>query len=442
MVRCRFAPSPTGPIHIGSVRTALYNYLFARHEKGKMLLRIEDTDQTRSKDEYTKEITDCLSWLGLDWDETYHQSKRLDLYREKAKELVAKGKAYEREDPGKGTCLVYKIHREYIEWDDLIHRRIGRDISKDPDVVILKSDGWATYNFACVVDDIDMKITHVVRADDHVSNTPKQISLYRAFGVEPPLFAHIPLILNPDGSKMSKDYKKQGKGGVEVSIMTHMLDYKAKGYLPETIVNFLTLLGWSPGDDREVLSKEEIISLFTMDRVNNKPAQFNPEKLTWMNGHYIRKKTVDELVQAVRPHLEKNFDLTGVDNEMLKKLAAQQQERLKTLDEIVPLTSFFFKKEIQFDERCFQKYLTKESAKPVLTSAISKLQALDKFDKAMIEQTLRSIADEKKLSFKDVSQPIRVAVTGSDISPPIDETLEIVGKDEIIKRLEHAVKSI
>ncbi len=442
MIRCRFAPSPTGHMHIGTVRTALYNYLYTRHEKGTLILRIEDTDQTRSNKEYEQEIMDNLKWLGLDWDETYRQSERLELYKKHAEELVKKGKAFEREDPGKGKCLVFKIHREYIEWNDLVHARIGRDITKDPDLVITKSDGWPTYNFACVVDDIDMRITHVVRGDDHISNTPKQISLYRALGAEPPHFVHIPLILNPDGSKMSKDYKKRGKDGVEISIPTVISDYKNQGYLQETMVNFLALLGWSPGDDRELMTLEEMVNLFTIERVSNTPAQFNIEKLTWMNGYYIRKKPFDELVRLLKPYLSAHYDLSTLDDEKLKRLITQQQERVKKLGDIVPLTAFFFQKEVHFEQRCLDKYLKKDHSKQVLTSVISKLKELSNFTKSNIESALRSIADEKKLSFKDVSQPVRVAVTGTDVSPPIDETLEILGQTETLTRLENAIKTI
>jgi glutamyl-tRNA synthetase len=429
-------------MHIGTVRTALYNFLFTRHVKGTLILRIEDTDQTRSSREYEQEIVENMKWLGLSWDETYRQSERLDLYKKYAERLVEKGKAYEREDPGKGKCLVFKIHRDYIEWDDLIHARIGRDISKDPDIVITKSDGWPTYNFACVVDDIDMKVTHIIRGDDHVANTPKQISLYRALGEEPPRFAHIPLILNPDGSKMSKDYKKRDKGGVEISIPTAISDYRKQGYLPETMVNFLALLGWSPGEDRELMTLREMVELFTIERVNNTPAQFDVEKLTWMNGHYIRAKTLDELVSLVEPYLAATYDLSGADMDKVKKVVHQNQERIKKLEDIVPRTAFFFQKEVQFEQRCVDKYLKKEHSRDVIGAVVAKFKTLDAFTKAGIESTLRSIADEKTLSFKDVSQPVRVAVTGTDVSPPIDETLETLGKEETVRRLEQALKII
>lgn len=441
-VRVRFAPSPTGTLHIGGARTALYNFLFARANKGALVLRIEDTDRARSTPEALQTIYDGLHWLGLTWDEgPFFQTQRLDKYTAAAETLLASGRAYKREDPGKGTAVVFRIDREYIEWDDCIHGKIGRDITKDPDVVIVKSDGIPTYNFACVIDDADMKITHVIRGDDHVSNTPKQISLFRALQLEPPLFAHIPLILNPDGSKMSKDYKKKGGGGAEQLISTSVLYYRDAGFLPEAVVNFLSLLGWAPGEDREVIPFDELQRIFALDHVNNKSAQFNIEKLLWMNGSYIRSLALDKVVELALPYLHKEFAMERFSGEQVREAVRQQHERLKTLADIARTTEFFFKEEVVYDEKAVAKVLKKEGVKDVLTDASALLGATS-FSPHEVETVLKTLAEKRGAKFQEIAQPLRVALTGTMVSPPIHDTICLLGKDRCLARIARALELI
>lgn len=290
-VKVRFPPSPTGFLHIGGARTALYNWLFARHNNGKMVLRIEDTDRQRSTEEATQAILDSMTWLGLDWDEgPYHQSERLEVYNEHVEKLLKDGKAFYVDDPEKGRAVRFKITDELTGFDDMVHGNIKSDTSLLEDFVIQKADGFPAYNFACVVDDGVMGITHIIRGDDHLSNTPRQIALYKALGFDLPKFAHIPMILGEDGSRMSKRHGA-----------TSVTDYRAKGYLPDAIVNFIALLGWSPGHDQELLSRQEMIEKFTLKRVNKTSSQFDFTKLDWMNSKYIQNLPVGDLVSELQP---------------------------------------------------------------------------------------------------------------------------------------------
>ena len=294
-VKVRFAPSPTGYLHIGGARTALFNWLFARHNKGIFLLRIEDTDQQRSTEEATHAILDSMKWLGLDWDEGPHfQSQRLSIYKQYAEKLVAHGKAFYDTDEEGRKAIRFKMQDGVTEINDLIHGAITFDASLIEDFVILKADGFPTYNFACVVDDAEMGITHIIRGDDHISNTPKQIALYNAFGFKMPEFAHIPMILGEDGSRLSKRHGA-----------TSVTEYRDKGYLPHALVNFLALLGWSPGNDQEIISIQEMIEKFTLKRVNKTSAQFNNTKLDWMNGQYIKNTPIEHLTTEVKVFLKR-----------------------------------------------------------------------------------------------------------------------------------------
>ncbi|MDI6733671.1 MAG: glutamate--tRNA ligase family protein, partial [Planctomycetota bacterium] len=293
-VRVRFAPSPTGFLHIGGARTALYNYFFAKHHGGTFILRIEDTDQIRSTEESTKAIFESLEWLGIKWDEgPYFQSERRAIYTEYAQKLLTEGKAFYQDDVTKGRAIVFKMpQNRSIVYNDLIHGTIKFESDILGDVVLIKSDGFPTYNFACVIDDALMNISHIIRGDDHISNTPKQIVLYEALDKPIPQFAHIPLIMGEDGSRLSKRH-----GHTSVS------EYRETGYLSEALFNFLSLLGWSPGDDTELMSRDEIIKRFTIERVKDKPAQFNLKKLTWMNSHYLKHLPSERLYQLAKPYL-------------------------------------------------------------------------------------------------------------------------------------------
>lgn len=463
-VKVRFAPSPTGSLHIGGARTALYNYLFARHHQGKLVLRIEDTDLKRNTEQSYRSITEGLEWLGLKWDEgPFYQSRRLELYKKYAAQLEASGRAYWREDPGKGKALVFKIDRTKIDWPDLIHGPSSRDISVDPDLVIVKSDGFPTYNFAVVVDDHDMGITHVFRADEHYPNTPKQISLYRALGWEPPIFGHMPLIFDPKGEKISK--RKQYDFPVTVE------EARVMGFLPEAIVNFIALLGWSPGNNIELMTMDDLIGYFTAERIGNTPAKFLVDKLLWMNKQYMKKvepenlverlrawgKTVDHFVQNPPPPEMENFhrilnqlgparasldEFLALPPEKLRRLVLLSLERMDRLPDIVPLTQFVMKPTVEYETGPVDKVLKKEGVAAVLAEARKTLAELPAFSSAPIEESLKQLSARLNVKFGQVAQPIRVAVTGSDKSPPIHDTLEVLGRDRVLARIDEAVKLI
>ncbi|HLG43321.1 MAG TPA: glutamate--tRNA ligase family protein, partial [Planctomycetota bacterium] len=341
-VRVRFAPSPTGKLHIGGVRTALFNFLFARRESGTFILRIEDTDRQRSKDEFTQGIQDSLRWLGLNWDEgPFFQGQRTELYDRAVKALLDKGLAYLREDPGKGEAAVFKIPRGVVEFEDLVHGKISIDLTKDPDLVIRKSDGSPTYNFACVIDDADMRITHVIRGDDHIYNTPKQMAVYAALGLAAPRYAHIPLILNPDGTKMSK----------RDDVPAFALDYRDLGYLPEAVINFLALLGWSPGNDLELMTVADMVKLFSVERINRSPAKFYLEKLRAFNRHYLKLRPMEELVELALPYLRAAYDVSGVRRETIVEAIRVNRDRLDVLPDVVELSRFALVKDPPVDEK-------------------------------------------------------------------------------------------
>ncbi len=431
-IRVRFAPSPTGDLHIGGVRTALYNFLFARHEKGTFVLRIEDTDQKRNRDESLASIKDGLAWCGLTWDEGPHyQSLRLDRYRECAAKLEQADRAYGQTDPEKGKALYFRIDRAKIAWDDLIHGPSAMDTTADPDLVIIKSDGFPTYNFAVVVDDHDMEITHVLRGDEHYPNTPKQISLYRAFGWEPPRFGHMPLIFAPDGSKLSKrDTEKYRALGLPVTVG----ECRALGYLPEAIVNFLALLGWSPGGDLEIMSLDEMVGKFTIDRVGNTPARFLVDKLLWMNGQYIRKCSDERLAELARPYIEQAYG--PQPREKIRAAVQALHVRLDRLDKVVPGVKFAFAPKVEYDAKAVEKWLNK----PVLADWRAGLSAMDGFGQKPVETLLNQLCEKHKTKIANIAQPLRVAVTGGTVSPPIHDTLAILGRDTVLARIDEALR--
>ena len=350
MVKVRFAPSPTGFLHLGSARTALFNWLYARHTGGKFLLRIEDTDKARSSKKFLDEILEDLRWMGIDWDdEPLHQSQRFEVYREKAEEILAKEKAYKE-----GEAIIFKVKKgRTIEVNDMIHGKITVNTDDIKDQVMIKSDGSPTYNFACVVDDAYMEITHILRGDDHISNTPKQILFYEALELTPPKFGHMPLILGQDGAKLSKRH-----GGVSVE------EYKREGFLPEALANYLILLGWFPGEDREVLSLDEAVKLFDIGDMSNVQAKFDIQKLRWLNGEYIMKKNTEELLPHIKDQLlTAGFDISGVTDDYISKLVDLYKIRIKTLRELGDLADWFFKDDFTMDEEGKRKYLDKEENK-------------------------------------------------------------------------------
>lgn len=442
IVRVRFAPSPTGYLHVGGVRTALFNWLFARNKGGKFILRIEDTDKVRSTKEALDDILDSLKWLGLDWDEgPFFQSERLDSYKQYAQKLIDNGKAYrstltksdtsvsesEEEEAGvsvsvpQGEAIVFKSTGEKITIDDIVHGRIEFDTSLISDFVIIKSDGMPTYNFACVVDDALMQITHVIRGDDHISNTPKQIMIYRALGFNEPFFAHVPMILGSDGTRLSKRH-----GATSVN------EYRKQGYLAHALLNFLALLGWAPGEDKELMPLDEIIRRFSLERITGKSAVFNIEKLTWMNGVYISELSDDQMVNLCKPFLPDSINL--------QRIVPLFKKRIKLLSEIVNVTEYFFKEKIDYDKDAVEKFLSNPQSRDLLKKVKERLEGLERFEIPEIESNLRSLLNETGLTSRELMQTIRVAITGRTISAGIFETIAGMGKELVLKHIERAIE--
>src|SRR6266581_1727067 len=422
--RVRFAPSPTGYLHVGGARTALFNWLYARRTGGTFLLRIEDTDKQRSTDEHTQVILDGLKWLGLDWDEDLtFQGARLKRHQEVADQLLASGQAYLEE----GVIRLHVPPGE-IAWDDAVHGRIsfqGEDIK---DFVILRSDRSPLYNFAVVVDDIDMRITHVLRGDDHISNTPKQIAAYRALGAALPVFGHVPMIAGPDGKKLSKRHGATAVG-----------DYQHLGILPAAMRNFLALLGWSPGGDREIMTLDEMVRLFSFEGIQQKSAIFDMTKLEWMNGQYLSAAAADELYPFVAPQLER-LGLNGNKDAVLKAIAAVKTRSRTTIDVARQVAVRLDPQYVELDDKA-KKEIAKDPAayrQALIDSGIALRSA--EWTPPVIEVTLRSLAESKGVPAGKVFQPIRIALTGGTVSEPVNELLYVVGKDAALKRLEAAAR--
>jgi glutamyl-tRNA synthetase len=461
-VRTRFAPSPTGDLHIGGARTALFNWLLARHEKGIFVLRIEDTDAARSTQESIQVILDAMTWLGMDWDEgPFYQTQRIHLYREAAEELLGKGRAYrcyctpeeleaKREAALKAgvkpkydrTCL----HRKGVRPDtafairflspdegktvveDLIQGRVEFDNTELDDLIILRSDGLPTYNFSVVVDDATMGITHVIRGNDHLNNTPRQIQIYQALGYPLPAFGHVSMILGSDKKKLSKRHGAQS-----------VMEYKKMGYLPQAVVNYLVRLGWSYGDQEE-FARQELIEKFSLEAVGKSAAAINPGKLDWLNSQYIKRTDLDELVEMFRPFIEaKGYSIT--DHDLLRKAVLSLRERAKTLVEMAELSEFYFCKEITYDQKAAEKFLRSEFV-PILKQSSEAFSKEANLDKAKVHQHIQQLADNRREPLVKIAQPIRVALTGKTVSPPIDEVVEILGSSTATQRLRRAIDFI
>ena len=465
-IKVRMAPSPTGFFHVGSARTALYNWLFARHHKGTFILRVEDTDVARSSEEMTQVILDGLTWLGLDWDEgPYYQSKRLKLYQESVAQLIKTGHAYycycRPEDLEKEKQTAYRNKQDWrydrrclhlspeeraekdrahtpkavrflvpdhaVVYNDIIHGEIRREAENIEDFIIMRHNELPTYNLACVVDDYEMGISHVIRAVDHITNTPKQILLYEALGLPVPQFAHLPLILGEDKRKLSKRHGA-------VSLMT----YRDMGYLPDAVVNYLALLGWSPGDDREVMGIGELISQFTLERINPANAIFDVNKLEWLNGQYIHKSTDEELLEHLKPYIIDaglmNVQQFGEKTGWLVKLAHAVKPRLRALTDINEVARYFFLDDFEYDKPAFEKHLN-DKALGLMKQFLSEMQSMEKFDAPSIEKTLRDFAETHNIKAKEIIHPLRVFVTGKDGGPGLFETLELIGKERCIERV-------
>ena len=459
-IRTRFAPSPTGLLHIGGVRTALFSWLYARRHDGTFVLRVEDTDRERSTEAATQVILDGMQWLGLTADEgPFYQTRRMDRYREVLDQFLADGHAYHcyctkeelaemrsRQEAAKqkprydGTCRHGRQPRPGVDpvvrfknpvegtvvVQDVIHGNVVFENTELDDLIIARSDGTPTYNFCVVVDDWDMKITHVIRGDDHLNNTPRQINMLKALGASVPAYAHVPMILGTDGAKLSKRH-----GAVSV------LQYKEEGYLPEALLNYLVRLGWSHGD-QEVFSMEEMQRLFDIKDVNKSASAFNPDKLLWLNQQHIMRATPQRLAQYLKPQLAA-LGVEAADDAKLAAVAKAQAERAKTLKEMAQNSVFFFKDLDGYDEKAAKKNLTAESA-PVLAAVRERLAAMQDWSAAAIHGAINEVATAFDLGLGKVAQPIRVAVSGTSVSPPIDVTLEVLGRNSVLERLGAAIE--
>jgi len=457
-VRTRFAPSPTGYLHIGGARTALFSWLFARRHKGTFVLRIEDTDVARSTKESIQAILDGMTWLGLNWDEgPFFQSQMFDTYRSHAYGLLEKGLAYrcyctpaeleERREaalregrPPKydGRCrartdapsvpyaIRFKVPPGVTIVEDAIKGNISFDNSAIEDLVLLRSDGTPTYNFCVVVDDATMDITHVIRGDDHINNTPKQILIYKALGHKLPVFAHLPMILGQDKTRLSKRHGA-----------TSVMAYRDMGILPHALVNYLARLGWSHGD-QEIFSLEELIEKFDLENVGKSSGVFNPEKLLWLNQHYIKETDPTELGNLLLPFLEEH-DIKAAGDQRLPGIVTTLKERVKTLKEMADGAVFYFKEKIVYDAKAAEKFLVPPSDE-LFTILIERLSGLDDFTEADIERVFNAVIEEKGIKLGKLAQPVRVALTGGTVSPGIFEMMSAMGKDMALSRLKSAVQ--
>jgi glutamyl-tRNA synthetase len=458
-VRTRFAPSPTGFLHIGGLRTALFCWLYARRHAGKFILRIEDTDLERSTEAAIQQILDGLEWAGLDHDEgPFFQTKRFDRYKEVVEYLLAQGHAYrcyctkddleqmradqvargekprydgrwrERTDslPGVPPVVRFKNPQEgEVIVDDVVHGRVVFENSELDDLIIARSDGSPTYNFCVVVDDMDMQISHVIRGDDHLNNTPRQMNMLLALGAKVPVYAHLPMILGSDGAKLSKRH-----GAVSV------LQYRDEGFLPEALLNYLVRLGWSHGD-QEIFSIEEMIRLFDIADVNKSASAFNGEKLAWINQQHMMHAPAARLVAPLRWHLERN-GVAAHDDAQLEHIVVAQRERAKTIKEMAANSRFFFRPPESYDEKAVRKHVTPAVA-ALLAAVSEELAVLSPWTAPAIHEAISSFAARENLALGKLAQPIRLAVCGGTVSPPIDATLAILGRDQTLARLAAAL---
>jgi glutamyl-tRNA synthetase len=480
MIRVRFAPSPTGYLHVGGARTALFNWLFARRLGGTLVLRIEDTDVERSSQDMVEGILDGLRWLGLDWDEgpiiggpygPYFQSERLDRHRAMADRLVAQGSAYycyctpaalaakrdAAEAAGGGwrydrTCCAltpddiasrerdrvprairFRVPEGTTRFDDLVHGPIAFDNANIEDFVLLRADGHPTYQLSVVSDDVEMKISHVVRGDDHVSNTPKQFLLYQAVGADVPTFAHVPLILGPDRKRLSKRHGA-----------TSVTEYARQGYVPEAMVNFLALLGWSPGDDRELFTRDELIAAFALEGISGGNAVFNPVKLDWFDQQHLMRIAPDELARRLRPWFERagvwNDEYVGDRHAWFYAILELLKPRAKRLDDFAAQGRFFFTDALEYDAGAVDKHLRAPGMDSYLAALDDRFSALETFDPSSTEAALRALADVHGVKAATLIHAVRVAVTGKAVSPGLFEVLALLGRKRVSTRLAAAAR--
>ncbi|MEN8145060.1 MAG: glutamate--tRNA ligase [Gemmatimonadota bacterium] len=467
--RVRFAPSPTGFLHVGGARTALFNYLFARHTGGSFLLRIEDTDRERSSPEMTEQIQSSMAWLGLEADEEpVHQADGIERHREAAVALLAAGHAYRcyltqeeiaqrrdeakaegrvfryrsvradpahdseaggEDEPGPSFAVLFRVPDGTTEWDDAVHGPTRFANENLDDFIILRSDGTPVYQLAVVSDDIDMAITHVIRGDDHLSNTPRQVMIYRALGAEPPVFAHVPMILGPDGKRLSK---RHGATSVEA--------YRdEQGILPAAMVNFLALLGWSPGDDREVMDLPELIDAFSLDRILKKSSVFDLRKLEWLNGQHLSRLDAGLIVPEVRPGLLDAAPAAADDPERLLAVIALVKTRARTLADVMRQAIPFFSADFGYEEAAVRKHWKDPVSTAMRLEALAEVVAQTQpFDPETLERELRARAETLDISAAKLIHPLRVALVGAAVSPGIFEVLELMGRERSLRRIERA----
>lgn len=476
-VRVRFAPSPTGELHIGGARTALFNYLFASAAGGEFVLRIDDTDLERSRSDYIDKLISSMHWLGLTWDEgPVYQSKRLGHYTEAAERLVKEKKAYHcycsTETLTEGRSEAKKENRAYLypgtcrdltEDQEESYRSEGRSsvirlhtpdegttVVKDiirgevdfenkyiDDLIIIKSNGLPTYNFASMIDDLQMGITHVIRAEEHLSNTPRQQLCAEALGYDLPIFAHVPMILAPDRSKLSK---RHGATSVE--------EFYSEGYLPEALVNYMALLGWSPGagGEEEIFTLDEMVNRFDLNKVTKTAAVYDVTKLGWMNSHYIRTYNLNKLTEAALPFFEKKglvqSPLKEQDYDYLEQVIAAVRERAKTLAELADISDYFFLDSFEYEEKGIKKHFQKENAASYIRKAAKLLQSLETYDKEAIEALYRSLSEELGISMGRLIHPTRMAITGRTAGPGLFEIMVLLGRRKTVERLEKAATYI
>ncbi|RKY86523.1 glutamate--tRNA ligase [candidate division KSB1 bacterium] len=466
-VRVRFAPSPTGYLHIGGARTAIFNWLFAKSKKGKFLLRIEDTNVVRSSQQMVEAILESLKWLGLNWDgEVWFQSKRLEVYQKIAEDLVRQRKAYycycERPDEERrpeeeiSSCKCYLLtvkEKERLKqegkphavrfwipegstiFEDRVYGKVEFDNAELENFVILRSDGFPTYHLAVVVDDHEMGITHVIRGDDHLSNTPKHILLYQALDWTLPEFAHVPLILGTDKKRLSK---RHGAASI--------IEYKNAGILPEAMVNYLALLGWSPRDDREIMSISELIESFSLEGISRKSAVFDPQKLEWINSEHLKNYPSDKLLELITPYL-KNANLISDEDliekrEYLIKVLDLFKSRMKTLKDLARYGRYFFVDPERYEEKALRRYWGGRATNEYLSKLHNRLAQLDDFQASVIEKTMRDLADELNITAAQLIHPTRIVLTGFAVSPGLFEMMEVLGKETVLRRLEKGIKNI
>jgi glutamyl-tRNA synthetase len=480
--RVRFAPSPTGYLHVGGARTALFNWLFSKHTGGTFVLRIEDTDTARSSVEMVREILDGLRWLGLDWDEgpeasgshgPYFQAQRVDRHRAAADRLVATGHAYycycdpqqlerdrdlaqaegrggsyartcrnlsqedvaERERAGTPRAIRFKVPDGRTAFDDVVRGRIEFDHGNIEDFVILRSDRTPTYQLSVVVDDVEMEITHVIRGDDHISNTPKQVLIYRALGAPVPAFAHVPLILGPDKKRLSKRHGATAIG-----------EYWQQGYLPEAMVNFLALMGWSPGTDEEIFARDELIARFSLDGISGGNAVFNPEKLDWFNQQHIARMPAAEILARIAGDLAAaGVPLSAMgsgDQARLERAVELVKPRARKLADFVTLLRPFVSDRIERDRAAVEKHLAGGELRPHMEAWRGHLERVVPFDAAAIERSLRSLATERGIKAGTLIHATRVAVTGQAVSPGIFDVLAVMGRERVLERLDDVLKGM